>query len=360
MRVVAITGPRQCALVEKPNPKPAHDIVVVRIHAVPMCTEYKIYRDGCKTDCLGHEAAGEVVEVAQACRVKVGDRVVVMPQYACGKCALCLAGDYIHCLNGIDPLRTCACAAGTATYAEYCLKQDWLLLPIPDGISYDHASMACCGLGPTFGAMQRMNVTAFDTVLITGLGPVGLGGVINAVSRGARVIGVEADSYRAALARKLGAAAVVRPGEAAFPQIMKLTGGRGVDKAVDCSGMPEAWQLMLNALKRRGHAAFVGEGGELTLGVSNHMIRKGITLHGVWHWNLADAPRMMQMIAASAPALDLLITHRMPFEQVGEAWELQLTGQCGKIILHPVPQGAATVQRAPAMRRPSTRRRKTS
>ena len=117
---------------------------------------------------------------------------------ACGCCALCLDGDYIHCARtAFDFAALHGGTAGLGTMAQYLLKQDWMLLPIPDGMSYDHASMACCGLGPTFGAMQLMDVDRHDTLLITGLGPVGLGGVVNGVYRGARVIGVDSIDYRA-------------------------------------------------------------------------------------------------------------------------------------------------------------------
>jgi L-iditol 2-dehydrogenase len=336
MKVAAITGKRQAALVDVPDPKAAEDFVVVKVHVAPMCTEYKAYRDGRETDRLGHEAAGEVVEVAQPGKVKVGDRVVVMPQYPCGRCALCLAGEYIHCQQCVSPHAICGCQTGTATYAQYVLKQDWLLLPIPDGMSYEHASMACCGLGPTFGAMQRMDVGAFDTVLITGMGPVGLGGVVNAVFRGARVIAVEPHEHRRRLARDLGAVATIDPAdENALRQVLDLTGGLGADKAVDCAGAAQAQRLLIDAARRRGQVAFVGEAGDLTLGVSHDLIRKGLTLHGVWHWNLTDAPRMMQMIAACGGLLDRQITHTFPLERVADAWELQLTGECGKVILHP-------------------------
>jgi len=92
---------------------------------------------------------------------------------------------------------------GSATMAQYLVKPDWLLIPIPDDVSYDHAGMACCGLGPTFGAFNSMKVDRFDTVLITGLGPVGLGGIVNARYRGARVIGVESNPWRAQRACEL-------------------------------------------------------------------------------------------------------------------------------------------------------------
>lgn len=336
MQAVAVTGIRQAQLVERPTPRASADFVVIKNMVVPMCTEYKIYREGWATDVLGHEAAGEVVEVAQSGRVRVGDRVVVMPQYPCGACNYCLAGDYIFCLNNLDPLKLTGNEAGTSTYAQYMLKQDWLLIPIPEEMSYEHASMACCGLGPTFGAMQQMRVDSFDTVLITGLGPVGLGGVVNAVYRGARVVGVDPHPYRRQLALELGAVAVIDPSEAtAMQQIMHLTEGRGVDKAVECAGTPEAQRLMLNAVRRRGQVAFVGEAGEFTVHVSEDLLRKGLMVYGIWHWNLADTPRMLQVIRASSKSLDKMITHCFPLSRVKEAWELQLTGNCGKILLYP-------------------------
>lgn len=336
MKVAAIRGERQAAIVEKPVPAPRGDVVVVKVTVAPMCTEYKGYAAGRASDTLGHEAAGVVEAVAQTGRVAAGDRVVAMPQSPCGACALCLAGDYIHCERVVDILAATGNAAGKATYAQYVLKQDWLLLPIPDDVSDVHAAMACCGLGPTFGAMQRMAVDRFDTVLITGLGPVGLGGVVNGVFRGARVIGVESHPYRARLARELGAAAVIDPADPhAREAIRDLTGGLGVDKAVDCSGAAAAQRLLIDAVRRRGQVAFVGEGGELSVHVSRDLIRKGLTLHGQWHWNLRDAPRLMQVIRGAGAALDTLVTHRFPMSGVQEAWELQLTGNCGKVVLDP-------------------------
>ena len=126
-----------------------------------------------------------------------------MPTSPCGWCALCLDGDYIHCQDMINFEAFHASHDGSATMAQYLVKPDWLLIPIPDDVSYDHAGMACCGLGPTFGAFNSMKVDRFDTVLITGLGPVGLGGIVNARYRGARVIGVESNPWRAQRACEL-------------------------------------------------------------------------------------------------------------------------------------------------------------
>lgn len=338
MKRVAVLGQERAGVEIAEAPAARDNWAVVKVHVAPMCTEYKAFAAGSSHGLYGHEAAGEVVEVAQPSRVRVGDRVVAMPMNACGKCALCLGGEYIHCIDGFDFAAVHGRSDGLGTMAQYLLKQDWMLLPIPDGMTYDHASMACCGLGPAFGAMQRMRVDRHDTVLITGLGPVGLGGVINAVYRGARVIAVDSIAYRAELARELGADAVVNPLDAdALQQIVELSpAGRGVDKAVDCSGVVAAHRLCIDAARRKGQVAFVGECSDDTpIQISKDMIRKGLTLAGSWHFNLADSPRLMSMIGEISGQLDKLITHRFPLGDIQTAWETQLTGQCGKVILQP-------------------------
>ncbi|MHB1295493.1 MAG: zinc-dependent alcohol dehydrogenase [Anaerolineae bacterium] len=336
MKKAAILGERQAALIDAPVPQPKENWVVVKVHAAPMCAEYKGFVAGHRSEFLGHEAAGEVVAVAQPGKVKVGDRVVAMPLYSCGKCALCLAGDFIHCQNAPDMATFLGSPEGSATYAQYLIKPDWLLPLIPDSVSYERASLACCGLGPSFGALQAMGVDAFDTVLITGLGPVGLGAVVNARFRGARVIGVESVPYRVERALEMGAEAVVDPRDGdALRKIMDLTGGKGVDCALDCAGNPKAERLGIDATRRKGQVAYVGEcGDELTIRVSPDLIRKGLKVMGSWHYNLNDYPAVMQVIQQS-PLIDLLISHVLPMSHIQEAFELSASHQTAKVILHP-------------------------
>ena len=333
MKVVAKFGPESAGLIDKPDPIAKGEFVVIKIHSAPMCTEYKSFKKEDKGDSFGHEAAGEVVEIAQEGTVKVGDRVVVMPHYPCGKCHLCLAGEYAHCQNNPNIPDVTGQTGVTATYAQYILKQDWLLVPIPEGLSYHHAGMACCGLGSTSNAMRLMHVNAFDTVLITGMGPIGLGGVINAVYRGAHVIAVESHPYRAALAKKLGAAEIVNPqDEDAVNQIRDLTGGRGVDKGIECSAASAAVRLLIDAARPKGHISLIGGIGEVEI-QGGDIINKGLTLHGTRHYNLVDTPAMMRMITQVKAQLDTFITHTFPMSQIQEAWALQCTHNCGKVVL---------------------------
>lgn len=336
MKMANVCGEKQARVIDVPEPKPIQNWVKVKVHSSPMCTEVKGFVAGDGGHGYGHEAAGEVVEVAQPCKVNLGDRVVVQPGTSCGKCELCLQGEYIHCRNWYNYEAFTGGKEGLATMAQYLLKQDWLLSPIPDDISYDLGSLAICGLGPTFGAMEAMRVDAFDTVLITGLGAVGLGGIVNARFRGAKVIGVESHAYRTKLALDLGADAVVDPADPdALKQILALTDGVGPDKAVDCSGAIPAHTLCLDAIRRKGHISFVGQCSQDSFfNVSRHMIQKGLTLHGVWHYRLADYFRILQVIRRS-PDAARMITHTFPLNQIQQAWELQVAGNCGKVILKP-------------------------
>jgi threonine dehydrogenase-like Zn-dependent dehydrogenase len=336
MRKAVITGERQVTFMEVPDPQPRENWAVVKIHAAPMCTEYKSYLSGYQSPMLGHEAAGEVVAVAQPGRVRVGDRVAVMPLFGCGTCPLCMAGDYIHCENSAKVAGLSGQPEIGGTMAEYILKPDWLLPPIPDGLAYERASLACCALGASFGAIHGMGLTAFDTLLISGAGPVGLGALVNARFRGAKVIVVESNPWRMERAAQMGALAVIDPrSEDPLRQIRELTNGRGVDGAVECSGVVQAERLCIDATRRKGKVAFVGEcHDQLPIWVSPDLIRKGLTLIGSWHYNLNLFPLVMQVIQES-PLIDLLVSHIIPLRHIQEAFELQLTGQSAKVILKP-------------------------
>jgi L-iditol 2-dehydrogenase len=331
-----INGPRKAELIEVPDPRPVENWALVKVSVAPMCTEYKAFLAGARQENLGHEAVGVVVETAQPGRVKEGDRVVVMPQYPCGVCAHCVRGDYIYCEDNFDFAAFTGSVHGSATYAQYLLKPDWLLAGIPEDVTDELASLALCALGPSFGAFDRMQVNVFDRLLVTGAGPVGLGAVVNAAFLGARVIVLESNPYRVERAYHLGAELVVDPNNLEALNIVRLwSGGNGVDKAVDCSGVVAAQRFCIDAVRRRGQVSFVGECGEvLPIKVSPDMIRKGLTIHGSWHYNLSLYPKILQMIQRSDKVCDL-ISHIYPMSELQEALELSASQQNAKILLRP-------------------------
>jgi L-iditol 2-dehydrogenase len=327
MRRVAIVGERQATLVTAEMPEVPEGWALVRIKIAPMCTEYKMFLEGTAAANIGHEASGEVVRVGAGSTVRVGDRVVVMPRYPCGSCELCERGDFIYCQNPLPHFE--------GTMAEFIAKPSWLLPRIPDHLSYEEGALACCGLGPSFGALERMRVDRFTTVVITGLGPVGLGAVINAKYRGATVIAVDLNPYRLNLAGALGADHVL---DARDPDLVAQIRGHlkpaSTYCGLDCSGSPTAHRLLIEAAPPLGRIAFVGECEDTTtIRVSPDLIRTGLTVMGSWHYNLHDIGRLFRTIGEADARR--MVTHVYGFDQVQEAFETSASQQCGKVLLRP-------------------------
>lgn len=341
MKVAALDGPGVSRIIEKPMPRIAEDYVLVKVLAAPMCNEHLAYehwdfRDRNRPDSLGHEAAGEVVEAGPGSGFAAGDRVVVLSGYSCGRCELCVSGRYAHCENTEDPLVVCGSESGECGFAQYMIKREHLLVRIPEGMSYEHAAMACCGMGATYTAMENMAVGAGDTVLVTGLGQVGLGAVVNGRARGARVICAGRNPYRRALARELGAELVVDLGGGdALGAVREFTAGKGVDHVIDCSAQASYQRFGLDAVGRGGRVTFLGESGELSIHVDRDLIQKGVTLYGSLDLYLQHAPGLLDVIARTGPLIDRLVTHSFGLDEIEEAWRTQLTKECGKIVLHP-------------------------
>jgi len=323
----------EVTIVDRPEPRAAGNIVKVQVTITPMCTEFKDRRPGAPSDVLGHEAAGVVVDPADSKLVREGDHVVVMPGYGCGRCRLCMMGEHIYCRCQRDVLTETGSRYGTATYADYLIKPDWLLLPVPADVSLKHASLACCGLGPSLNAAQRMEVTERDTVLVSGCGPVGLGATVHAVGRGARVIAVEPSEYRARLASRLGAVCSVDPGDPAFQQVIReLTDGRGASCAIETSGVLSAPAQLLSVLSPLGRMGLLAWNAPVRL---PPLVPHGVAIYGCWHWNhLRDPAVMWNVIREHGQALDAMITHEFGFDDAARAMDLQDTGRCGKVLLY--------------------------
>ena len=99
MKKAVIHGPRQAGLVDVPIPEPRGDLVLIKVRAVPMCTEYKTFESGRTADALGHEGVGEVAAVDGHSDLAVGDRVVILGLFSCGTCRYCRAGHVMHCMR---------------------------------------------------------------------------------------------------------------------------------------------------------------------------------------------------------------------------------------------------------------------
>jgi threonine dehydrogenase-like Zn-dependent dehydrogenase len=137
-----------------------------------------------------------------------------------------------------------------------------------------------------------------------------------------------------ALAKELGAELVLDPrAPDLIEQVRAATGGYGVDAALDTSNNEAAPPVVLELVRARGRLSFVTWSGSLPI---NRITAKGIEIYGAWHWNHeVFAGELLQRVRDAIPLLDKLTTHRFAMSQVAEAFALQETGNCGKVLLYP-------------------------
>ncbi len=144
---------------------------------------------------------------------------------------------------------------------------------------------------------------------IFGIGPMGCAGILAAKARGARVIAVDPLETRRDFAIELGADTVLDPAkEDVVGSLIQATGGRGVDVAIDCSGNSKAQNAALDATRRFGKVAFIGESRETTINPSDQLIRKQLTLMGSWYFNISEWDDIARVIVEKSIPIEKLVT----------------------------------------------------
>jgi threonine dehydrogenase-like Zn-dependent dehydrogenase len=192
-----------------------------------------------------------------------------------------------------------------------------------------------CGFGTVYEGLQKVGVSGNDAVLITGLGPVGLAtGALCRKLGARRIIGIDVVEERMRLARELGLCdEVLASGAENVAEVKRLTGGHGVERAVDCSANEQARATAIRATRKWGRVVFLGEGGRVEFNPSPDMIHDQKTLFGSWvtsTWLMEEL--VERLVAWNLHPADL-VTHRFGLDRVGEAYALMASGKCGKVAV---------------------------
>jgi len=336
MRGVVFLGDRRAEVREFPKPEPGPGEVVVRMKVAGLCgSDLHLYRQTAAQRAgneiiPGHEPSGVVDAVGQGVTtVRVGDRVSVYHYRGCGHCK--------HCRSGY--LQWCAQARGYGgpihgADADFLLTDERNCLPLPLELSFIHGAAIACFAGTAFSALHKLQVSGEDTLIVSGLGPVGLAGTAIGKAMGARVIGIDPIAERRALARELGADGVIDPTATDVVQaIRQLTHGEGVDLAFETSGAEAAQHSAVGALRRGGKAVFVGFAEKKGTFNLCSIIGSQLTLMGSFvmpiymYWELVDFIREHNL------PLEKMVTHRFSIEEAPEAFRVFDEGKTGKVIL---------------------------
>ena len=338
---VVLPGDRKLEIREFPVPTPGPNEVLIQIKASSLCGSdlraiYRPTEQGSGPEAYqgviaGHEPCGQIVAVgSDVTRFQVGDRVVAYHIAGCGVCANCRAGWMIGCH---EPGREAYGWQRNGGHAPFMLAEERTLVPLPDELTYLDGAMVACGFGTAYAACLRAQISGRDEVLVTGLGPVGLGAALLARALGARVVGVEGVPDRIELAHQLGFDQVIAPGDDALPQLMEMTNGHGFEVALDCSGVGAARHLCLEAARDWGRVVFIGEGGSVTFEPSPLLLHKQLTLHGSWVCSIGQMEELVEKLVAWDLHPEQIVTHRFQLDEAKEAYEIFDSGQSGKVAI---------------------------
>jgi L-iditol 2-dehydrogenase len=235
--------------------------LLVRVKAALTCgTDVKVFRRGYHARMIvppalfGHELSGDIVAAgANVEKFSVGQRVVAANSAPCGVCFYCRKGNENLCEDLLF---------NNGAYAEYMRipariveKNTYL---IPQGISYQDAALAE-PLACVLRGLEETGLKAGDTAVVIGLGPIGLMFVRLAKVTGARVIAIGRRKTQADRAAKIGADGVlVADGADVVSEVRRMTGGHGVDAAIEAVGIPETWEQAVRMVRRGGTVNFFG------------------------------------------------------------------------------------------------------
>ncbi len=345
MRGAVFLGNRKIEIRNFPDPMPGPGEVVIEMKASGMCgSDLKFYRSppgaaqaalglggGAEPFIGGHEPCGVVAARGPGVSEReapIGQRVMDHHYSGCGVCKHCRVGWSQLCRAGIVVYGVTAHGG----HAEYLKVPARTLVPLPDELSFVEGAAVACGTGTAYGALRRMRLAGGSTLAVFGQGPVGLSATLLGARMGARVIAVETNAERRALAKQFGADGAIDAPEAE-KALKEMTRGEGVDLALDCTGIAAARLAAVRSAKTWGTVCFVGEGGEVTLDVSRDLLRKQLTLIGSWTFSAMGQAECARFVVDNRISLEKIFTHRWKLEQAEEAYRVFDTQSTGKGVI---------------------------
>jgi len=343
MKGAYLPGNSTVELRELPVPEPGHGEALLRMKSCTICgSDIRcIYHEhlgkgpeGYQGVVAGHEPAGQIVKSGPGCRrFGPGDRVIVYHISGCGLCNDCRRGYMISCTS--EKYRRAYGWQRDGGIADYLLVEEKDLIHLPDELTYSDGAQVACGFGTVYDGLQKIGISGDDAVLITGLGPVGLATGALCRKLGARkIIGIDVIEERMKLALDLGVCDEALPsGPDNVSEVRRLTGGAGVERAVDCSANDTARNTAIRATRKWGRIVFLGEGGRVEFNPSPDIIHDQKTIYGSWvtsTWLMEEL--VERLVAWNLHPADL-VTHRFPLEQAGDAYALMASGKCGKVAV---------------------------
>ena len=308
-------------------PKVGPDDVLIRIRASGICGSDLHYRNGVipvgkLPITLGHEIAGVIAEVGDNVNeVKRGDRVCVHYVISCGNCAFCAMGKENLCeryqmigkhVNG--------------GFAEYLKAPAKNVLKLPDSIPFEQGAIMGCAVSTPFHALRRAKTSEGSTVMIYGVGGLGMHAVqLSARIFGAgKVIAVDVSREKLDMAEEVGADETVNAVEEdPVKRVMNLTHGRGADVVIDFVGHRETIERAIKCVGKGGRVVVVGMGAEdIRIFPYQTLIAKEMEIIDVNDHLKPELAQLIELVRSGKVDLSKSITHRVSLDDVNKGMEL--------------------------------------
>ena len=311
---------------------PAKDFVLARVRVAGICgTDLRHWqKPDPELEChiVGHELAGEVVEVGEdVVNLKPGDRVVIETVMGDGLCAFCNVQRYNICEHLYD-VRT---QFVSRAYAEFVAGPEKKFYKLPDHVSFEEAALI-----DTFSVCLHAHhlgqVGVNQKIVVIGAGPIGLGQLQLAKIAGADVLIADIVDSALDLAKELGADAVVNSErDDLVARVMDFTGGLGADICFECAGgpsMPQTFPLATKVVRRGGKVVLVGgfDPGETSIALEWQRIQMSEiqiipSASFAFHDIYPEQGMVLDLLASGKLKADKLITHRFSLDRINEAFE---------------------------------------
>ena len=336
MKGATLLGDRTAEVREFPDPEPGPGEVRIAVRAAGLCgSDLHYYRAapgelGVRRGVvIGHEPSGVVDSVGEGCRsFRVGDRVTVNHTMGCGSCEHCRRGETVLCEENLG-----IAASGRGGDAEYVVLPEEYVLALPTELRYrDGAFVACTG-ATAWGALRKLALYGGQTLVVFGLGPVGLSGIVLGTAMGLRVIAVDVNGERLEFARGTGAAAIVDASGRLVPEaIRELTHGRGADGSFETSGSATGQRDALTCLAPKGRAVYVGLGDSVPSISPEFFIHRELTLLGSKVLPGTAVPELCRFLIDTGCRFEPLVTHAYPLGEAPRAFREFDSGGAGKFV----------------------------
>ncbi|MCX6623171.1 MAG: alcohol dehydrogenase catalytic domain-containing protein [Acidobacteria bacterium] len=339
MRVAELVQPRQFRLSEWAPPEPGPGQILARVHAVGICgSDLHNFSEGSVGDMpssfpmvLGHEPAGTIVATGEGVSGwQPGDRVVLEPAIYCYHCEFCRTGHFNVCSN----IRFLSQPQDPGFFRDFVVVPEKSVLPLPANLSLAEGTL----FEPLAVALHSLEFVALgpgETVAVFGAGPIGLLTIAALRLAGAaRIWAIDPIPARRELALKVGAAAALES-EGAVAQILRETGGRGVDAAIDCAAKGDSMNHCLQVVRNAGRVVITGIPAEVRVALEFHVMRrKELRFYNVRRSN-HESELALEMLRERPAAFRPVLTHTFPLEKVQAAFELleSYADGCGKLLI---------------------------